>query len=228
MKILLVSATWMEVNLLADELELVNENGNLLKRYRIEDKEIDILVTGIGTTFATFHLTNALHLNKYDLVISIGLAGSLTSELKIGEVVSVVSEEFSDLGVENRENFLTLFESGFVNENEFPFQGGLLKASNSGGLFNLKKVRGITANKSHGKSASIKELNEKFIAHVETMEGAAVFYVCNWFGIPCFQIRAISNFIEPRGPLHWDIPLALENLRNSLLKVLKNVAVPVN
>jgi futalosine hydrolase len=52
------------------------------------------------------------------------------------------------------------------------------------------------------------------------MEGAAVFFVCRWLGVPCIQIRAISNRVEPRSKAVWDIPLALENLKNSLQKVL--------
>ncbi len=228
MNILIVSATWMEVKLLADELEFVNDKNYALKTYKLAGHKIDFLVSGIGTTFTTFHLTNTLFQEKYELVICAGIAGSLISDLKIGEVVNVVSEEFADLGIENKEEFLTLFESGFINENEFPFRNGLLMANNSSGLIQFKKVRGVTVNKSHGKTSSINELKGKFLAHVESMEGAAVFYVCNWMGVPCCQIRAVSNFIEPRDKLQWDIPLALENLKAALLQVLKNIEVPVN
>ena len=63
---------------------------------------------------------------------------------------------------------------------------------------------------------------------IESMEGAAVFYVCNWLGIPCYQVRAVSNFVEPRDSSKWNIPLALENLKEALLNVLKKLTVPVN
>ncbi len=228
MNILIVSATWMEVKLLADELEFVSDKTDILKTYKLAGHEIDILVSGIGTTLTTFHLTNTLLNENYELVICAGIAGSLNPDLKIGEVVNVVSEEFADLGIEQKEGFLTLFESGFMKENEFPFRQGLLKANNSNGLIHLKKVRGVTVNKSHGKTSSVNELKGKFLANVESMEGAAVLYVCNWIGIPCYQIRAVSNIVEPRDILHWDIPLALENLKNSLLQVLKRIEVPVN
>ena len=126
--------------------------------------EIDILITGIGTAFTTFHLTNTLRDSKYQLVINIGIAGSLTKELNIGEVVSVVTDEFADLGIEKENEFLTLFETGFMDANEFPFEQGILKASDSNGLFHLKKVRGITTNKSHGRAKSIVEIKSKFSA----------------------------------------------------------------
>jgi len=227
MKILIVAATWMEVKLLADELAFTGEKSHFLKQYRFADKEVDILITGIGTTFTAFHLTHTLQSNNYNLVINLGIAGSLTHNLAIGEVVNVISEEFADLGIEDKDEFLTLFESGFIESNEFPFEGGLLKVTNSNGFINLKKVRGITTNKSHGNVSSIEEIHQKFVAQVESTEGAAVLYVCNWLGISCYQIRAISNFVEPRDSSKWNIPLALENLKKTALKVLEDIAVPV-
>ena len=228
MKILIVSATWLEVKLLTDELEFIDQSTHLLKKYRLHEIEIDILITGIGTTFTAFHLTNALRDKKYQFVINIGIAGSLTDELTIGEVVSVVTDEFADLGIEKENEFLTLFESGFMDSNDFPFEQGMLKASESNGLFDLRKVRGITTNKSHGRATSISEIKSKFSAQVESMEGAVVFYVCNWFGISCFQIRSISNFVEPRDSAQWNIPMALEKLNVTVLDVLKKLTVEVH
>lgn len=226
MKILIVAATWMEVKLLVDELEKVDEKSHFLKVYQLNGNEIDILISGIGTTFTTFHLTNALREKKYDLVLNVGIAGSLTRELNIGEVVSVVSEEFADLGIEKKEEFLTLFESGFMDANEFPFEHGILKATNSTEFINIKMVRGITTNKSYGRESSIVEIREKFSAQIESMEGGAVVYVCNWLGIDCCQIRSISNYVEPRDSSQWDIPLALENLKETVLVVLKGLLIP--
>ena len=228
MKILIVAATWMEVKLLVDEFTLLKEKSHLLKEFVYNGTRIDILITGIGTTFTTFHLTNSLSEKKYDLVLNLGIAGSLTREIKIGEVVNVISEEFADLGIEKKDEFLTLFESGFMDSNEFPFEHGVLKPTNNNGILDFKKVRAITTNKSFGRSSSIGEIHQKFSAHIESMEGAAVFYVCNWLGVPCYQVRAISNFVEPRDSSKWNIPLALENLKEAILVVLKKLTVTVD
>ena len=228
MKILIVAATWMEVKLLADELDFQKEKSQCIKSFRIADHEIDILVSGIGPVFTTFQLTTALQDHNYELVINVGIAGSLSHETGIGEVVQVISEEFADLGIEKDEDFLTLFQSGFMDSNEYPFEHGLLRSSYTPGAGLLKKVRGITSGKSHGRASTIAEIKEKFHAQVETMEGAAVFYVCNWHGVDCLQIRSISNFVEPRESSRWNIPLALENLKNSLLDVLTKLPVSVN
>ncbi|MEN8117873.1 MAG: futalosine hydrolase [Bacteroidota bacterium] len=228
MKILIVAATWMEVKLLVEEFGIVDEKSHFLKEYRFNGTEIDILITGIGTTFTAFHLTQALQEKDYDLVLNTGIAGGLACDLEIGDVVNVVSEEFADLGIEKGDDFLTLFESGFMNVNEFPFENGILKATGSNGWVNLRKVRGITTNKSYGRESSIAEIKGKFTAHIESMEGAAVFYVCNWLGVDCCQIRSISNYVEPRDSSKWDIPLALENLKKSVIGVLEKMTVPVN
>jgi len=224
MNILLIAATWMEVDLLINEFEETNEKSHLFKECYWGKTNVDVLAAGIGTTFTAFHLTNALYQKKYDLVVNVGIAGSLSSELKIGDVVNVACDEFSDLGIENQHEFLTLFDAGFMEMNEYPFENGILKASYSHDfLRSLKKVRGITTNRSHGKETGIKELHGRFPAHIETMEGAAVFYVCQWMGVECCQIRSISNYVEPRDPSKWNIPLALENLKETILLLLQKI-----
>jgi len=227
MNILLVAATWMEVNLLVDELEKTGERSHLFKEYCLGETNVDILIAGIGTTFTTFHLTNALKEKKYDMVVNVGIAGSLTTELKIGDVVNVVYDEFADLGIETQSEFLTLFEAGYMEINEYPFENGVLKATHSNGWIELKKVRGVTTNRSHGTKGSINALHTKYSAHTESMEGAAVFYVCKWMGVDCYQIRSISNYVEPRDSSKWNIPLALENLKESVLVLLRNATVGV-
>ena len=228
MKVLIVAATSMEVKLLVDELEKVDEMTHFLKTYKLCETEVDILITGIGTTFTAFHLTNALREKKYDRIVNMGIAGSLTYDLKIGEVVNVISEEFADLGIEKNNEFLTLFEAGFIDVNDFPFDHGVIKASDAFDWIALRNVRGITSNRSYGRKNSIAELKQKFNAHVESMEGAAVLYVCNWFGVDCYQVRAISNYVEPRDSAKWNIPLALDKLKETMMDILKKLSVPVN
>ena len=53
-------------------------------------------------------------------------------------------------------------------------------------------------------------------AEVENMEGAALFAMAEAEGVPCGEIRAISNYVgEERS--EWDIPLALERLTNTII-----------
>lgn len=228
MKILVVAATWLEVKLITDEIIFKEEKNHNLKSFQWYETEVDFLVTGIGTTLMTFHLTQTLNEFNYNLIINLGIAGSFTRDLEIGEVVQVTTDEFADLGIEKKNRFLTLFESGFIDYNEFPFEKGVLKASSTNFFSDLKKVKAITSNKSSGRESSIAEILEKFQPQVESMEGAAFFYVCTLMGTKCIQIRAISNFIEPRDSSKWDIPLALENLKNTFLQGIYKETTPIN
>jgi len=228
MKILLVAAINMEVKMLLNECRFITAINDNYKTYRLGNTTFDLLITGIGTTFTACHLTQSLNQYKYQLVVNAGVAGSLSSDLHIGEVVNVVDEEFADLGIEEENEFLTLFDSGFMNPDEFPFENRLLRADKLPYAVHLSRVKGITSNTSHGRRSSINRLKSQFTAQVESMEGAAVFYVCRWFGIPCLQIRAVSNYVAPGFEAQWDIPLALDNLKNTLLDLLKEIDQQVN
>lgn len=55
-------------------------------------------------------------------------------------------------------------------------------------------------------------------ADIENMEGAAIFAIAKAEGVPCAEIRAISNYVgeERKG---WNIELALERLTETILEL---------
>ena len=55
------------------------------------------------------------------------------------------------------------------------------------------------------------------------MEGAALHYVCLHQNIPFIQLRAISNYVGERDKTKWKIDLAISNLHNELIKLLKQL-----
>lgn len=57
-----------------------------------------------------------------------------------------------------------------------------------------------------------KERVENFNVDVESMEGAACFSICHAFGVPCYEIRAVSNFASTRDKSTWRISDALASL----------------
>ena len=110
MKILVVSATENEINALKNKLEINMSAACVMKCTTIKDFSVDFLVAGIGGVFTSYALTKSLSNQKYDLVINAGIAGSFNPDLEIGEVVEVQSEQFADLGIEDKEEFFTIFE----------------------------------------------------------------------------------------------------------------------
>ena len=110
MKILIVSATEKEIFPIKSKLITLQSNHSNLISYQYNSLFVDVLITGIGSVFTTYSLTNHLNKTKYDLVINAGIAGSFRSEINIGDVFIVLKDQFADLGIEDSQSFSTLFE----------------------------------------------------------------------------------------------------------------------
>ena len=214
MKILIVSATAFEVQPTLDFLTKNHEKINT---------HIDFLVTGIGMVVTTFQLQKKLQNNDYQLVINAGIAGAYNkNELNLGDVVNVVCEQFSDIGAEDKDgSFIDFFQNGLINPNEFPFQNAELLNSAGAEFDFLPLAKGLTRNTTSGFLPNIEKL-KSYNADIETMEGAAFFYVCLQSEVNFLQIRAISNYVEARNRDNWKIKEAIENLNNILLAFIQN------
>ena len=217
-KILYVTATWPEGDTLKKFREIMSYND------RLDSFETDLLITGVGSMATAWSLKQWIILNeKPDLAINAGIAGSFNERLNIGDVVMPVSDCFADAGVEDGENFLTLFESGLINANDFPYKDGLLYTDtryNEKMKSILEPVRAITVNTATGSETTRGKLLKKFNPDIETMEGATFFYICSREDIPFLALRAISNKVESRNKNNWNIDLALHNLSEKLIDVL--------
>ena len=216
MNILIVSATKAEVQPLLDEWDYRSENEILYVSKSIEVLPPDILISGPGMINTMYHLTKLLSQRKYDLVINVGIGGSFDHSLGLGEIVCVESDCFSELGAEDESQFISVFEMGLIALDEFPFVNGFLYApyftSND-----LRKVKAITVNQVHGNEKSIDTIIARLHPDVESMEGAAVFFVSLMERIACMQFRAISNYVEKRNKEAWKIPVAVKNLNHFLI-----------
>ena len=170
--------------------------------------DLPILITGVGMVNTAINLTKELSNNNYDLVINMGVAGCFSDEIKIGEVVEVVEDCFSEIGFENGESFLEF--SDFDIKIQYKVEG---KTS-------LRKVKGVTVNTVHGNENSIYNIVERLHPDIESMEGAAVFKVCEEMKIPCIQLRSISNKVEKRNKENWNLDLAISNLNIEVEKII--------
>jgi futalosine hydrolase len=174
---------------------------------------IDHLITGVGMVATAIELSKKLMENDYDLVINAGIAGSFNRTLEIGQLVEVVQDTFSEIGAQNGNQFLSSKEIGLDVKDTF-----YNKAKTS-----LNAVSAITVNTIHGNDASIVKVMYRLNPQIETMEGAAFFMTCQRFNVDCIQIRSISNYVEKRNKLNWDIPKAIANLNIELNKFLNNL-----
>jgi futalosine hydrolase len=227
MRILIVSATSFEIRPFAGKLTLLHPSDDILSQYRYHDNVIDILITGIGMTATAFHTGRQLLRSSYDLVVNAGICGSFESNIQIGTVVNITEEVFSEMGAENKDQFITLFDLGLMDPNDPPFHGGkLVNPANikSEVITGLQNVRGITSNTIHGNMETIRKIKELFRPEVESMEGAAFFYACLSAGVPFYQVRSVSNYVKERDKSKWDVKLALKNLNSTLMNFLNEVS----
>jgi futalosine hydrolase len=223
LKIILVTATSSE----SDTLKKVPGMQIISEDFFFGGNEITPLVTGVGSVATAWAMTKIFSSGlKADLAINIGIAGSFRDDLPVGEVVIPVSDCFADSGVETSSGFLTLAEAGLVDPDAFPFKSGRIFSDNRfvpGAVRLFRPVNAITVNTSSGIQNNIRLISERYHPDIETMEGAAFFYVCSRENIPFIAIRAVSNRVEPRNRDKWNIPLALENLSEKLGELLLSI-----
>jgi futalosine hydrolase len=144
--------------------------------------------------------------------------------LDLAEVVFVKEDAFADLGIEENGNFNTLFETGFIKKNDFPYTDEwLVNPISLSDKNNLFVAKGITVNKIGDDHLQNKMIQEKFLPDVESMEGAAFHYVCLQQNINFLQLRGISNYVGQRDKSKWKLKESVENLNKELLKIIKNL-----
>ena len=187
-------------------------------------KNIDVLITGIGLTATTYSLMRQLRLNKPDLVIQAGVGGCFDTSIPLGQVVVVKQEAIADQSVIELNQLKTLFDLKLVPQDQFPFKKGWL-INNSEVLkkTTLKKVKGISVNEITTSKQKIKFYTETFNPVVESMEGAALHYVCLMENIPFIQLRAVSNYIAERNKKNWNMKESILNLNKEIIKLLNNL-----
>ncbi|MFO0754811.1 MAG: futalosine hydrolase [Thermodesulfovibrionales bacterium] len=162
-----------------------------------------ICICGVGKANAAHGTTLLLERFGPDLVWSLGVAGAYPSSgLGVGAVAVAERDVYGDEGL------ATGGASGFhsmevlrlplcrvdhtLYYNAFPlFVPESLRGCGSRGTF-------VTVSACSGTRERGRELEERFGALCESMEGAAVAHVCTLGSVPVAEIRAVSNIIEDR------------------------------
>ena len=207
MQILLVSAT-------ANEIEPFTANG----------AAVDLLITGVSVPATLYHLQKRVHQFDYDLVIQAGIAGTFNTTNPLGETYWVQKDRFADIGSEEKERFVPIFETGLADKNEFPFvEGWLPNNSAITQHINIPPATAVTVNKVTDSLLQQQQLAGLFHPDIESMEGAALHYVCLQEGIPFIQLRAVSNYVGERDKSKWKMQEAISNLNKELLKLLNQL-----
>jgi futalosine hydrolase len=223
MKILLVAATALEIAALLQHLQQHWQSIDAAT-FMHNDTTVSLCITGVGMVAATYAVTKALFSETYDLALQAGVGGSFNRDIALGTVVQVTSDQYGDLGAEDHDAFLDIFDMGLLQKEEHPYTDGKLVMPGDT-LFEkaLPVVSGITVNTVSGNAAIIAARSLRYKADVESMEGAAFHYTCLREQVPFAQVRAISNYVEPRNREVWKMKEAIINLNNWLIDYLTTV-----
>ena len=129
-------------------------------------------------------------------------------------VLHVIRDRFADLGSESSGDFITGENLPFTGLALPPFDRGWLEPETVFPEFtgSLTEAFAITSDTIHTDPASVNRLRVLFQPGIETMEGAAFFYTAMMLGVPCLQVRAVSNRVAPRKKAGWDLETAVANL----------------
>ncbi len=190
--------------------------------------EVDFIITGIGTTATTYFLTRALCVPDihYDLIVNIGVGSTFTDKYPVGSTVRIIKEQFSDMGVESRMGFQTLFEYEILDANTIPFKNGALFApyldiEMENALTDIPSLSGVTVHTLLEAGERVEQVKERFAPDVESMEGGAFFYVAIMEKVPFIELRGISNVVGERDKTKWETAKALDSLTLACKEILK-------
>ena len=217
MRILFVAATDFEVSSLKSEVERLTNKPDL----GLSTPDFRLLITGVGMVATAFALGRELATNQYDLAINLGIAGSFDRDISLGDIVEITEDIIAELGAEDGETFLPISQMGF-GESIFTASKQLSDIYKG---HSIKQTTAITVNTVHGNEASIRKIQQRLNAQIDSMEGAAFFYACREAGVPCLQIRAVSNYVEKRNRDAWQIGLAVKNLNTFAVRLLESLKV---
>ncbi len=227
MKLLVIAATRHELSplLTNDAIQHIGTSNGITTLAINNNKPFDVLITGVGMQSTIFELTKTLLSTPYDLVIQAGIGGAFNRDLSIGQVVSIQSDRFAQSGAEDDINFLDVFELNLLDPDKSPFSGGWLKPNPLPTIeaLGIPVCNAITVETVLGNEMSIMRYRNKYKPDIESMEGAAAFFVCMQLNVACVQLRAISNYVEKRNKANWNIALAVEQLNTKLLLLINSI-----
>lgn len=218
MRVVITAATiaeWMPAYLAIDPLYTSKS-----KRCKVSFHQ-----AGVGMLASAFSLSKLVFEEKPDLIIQAGIAGSFTPSQPLAKVLVVNEETLGDTGVEEDGKWKDLFDLKLEKSSYPPFERRRLPNPwlTQYNLLKLPAVSAITINTISTGQERIQQLVKKYNPVIESMEGAALHYICRQTNTPFLQIRSISNYVGERDKSKWKIKESIETLNTTLLKYIEQL-----
>ncbi len=208
--------------------------GKTVHKGQLSGVNVVLMNSGIGKVNAAHSATYIIEKYAVSAIINIGVGGAYPgSGLKVGDIAFATREIYGDEGVINAGGWgglekigIPLVKDGMKRYfNEYPLNSlpsSLFKGKNRMSRWNYKITGGnfVTVSSVSGTRKRARELEKRFNALCENMEGVAIAQVCTLYKIPVFEIRGISNITGIRDKRKWDLQLASENCQKLTLNII--------
>jgi futalosine hydrolase len=239
----IISAVPLELALLTAALEDPSDDGAEVYRCTtgmLGGIKVLLCATGVGKANAASGVTAVIERHAPSQIIITGCGGAyLGSGMAIGDLAVATDEIFADEGaitpagwIDMRTMNLPLHVNGKQSYfNSIPLsKHSAEKAMQLADFFGVKMSRGrfATVSTCSGSRLIGNELAKRHQVICENMEGAAIALISLRYGLPCMEIRGISNMVEDRDPKKWDIPRAVEAAQRFVLKVVHEMTPAEN
>jgi len=195
------------------------------ERDACDNVDAHVVVAGIGRTNAAAATTlAAVAHGPFDAVLSVGVAGCLPGgNLSIGDLIAAETCVYAEEGITLESGAQDMRALGFAlgdfDGNDVPCDANLCRQIAPV----CPLVRIATVASCSGSDAAADSVAERTRCAAEAMEGAAVVHAARRLSIPAIEIRAISNTTGNRDSQQWDLPAALDALREAMPDLLKRL-----
>lgn len=197
MKIAIVCAMEEELDSILSELQLkcaiINDKCFNVHCAEYNDHQLVFILSGIGKVNAAIHTQYIIDKFAVDLVINVGVAGSLSKDLVFGDVV--IASDLVQHDVDVQAFGLNIGQIPRMDVFSFISDTLLLDYANKivADGFNITTGRIISGDKFIDDKAMAKYLADTFNAVACEMEGAAIAHVCHINKVRFIVIRALSD-----------------------------------
>lgn len=209
--------------------------GNTVCYGTLEGVEALLVHAGLGRVNAAHAATCAIENFPVSRIINCGVGGAYPgSGLRIGDIAVATKEISGDEGVIDADGWGPLKKIGIPVVqaggrkyfNDFPLDSNLLNnaldliAHHASQIAGVKSGSFVTVSAATGTQKRAKELEKRFGAVCENMEGSAIAHVSTIYKIPMLEIRGISNVVGIRDKRKWNLRQASDNCQAVLLEIV--------
>ncbi|MEW6600439.1 MAG: futalosine hydrolase [Nitrospirota bacterium] len=207
--------------------------GKSVHKGRLFGLDTVLMISGMGKVNAAHSAAYLIEKYPVGSIINIGVGGAYSgSGLRSGDLAIASKEIFGDEGVIDSRGWgglekigIPLVQKGkkrYFNEYPAARLSGIISAGSvrrSSRDFLVREGSFVTVSAASGAKKRAKELEVRFNAICENMEGAAIAQVCALYEIPMVEIRGISNIAGIRDKRTWDLGRASENCQKYILDI---------